>query len=125
MSLAPAEYVSFLRSEYLSDFIKSGGFSVEFAVPAADGELGSLLRDAALAEGYAVASVDAGSVRAHMIDKVFHDVARQIDWDAGAVVVATRAFRSLGFSVPENASDLTLERIAALNEFDQYELRLE
>ena len=60
-----------------------------------------------------------------MIDKVFHDVARQIDWDAGAVVVATRAFRSLEFSVPENASDLTLERIAALNEFDQHELRLE
>ena len=60
-----------------------------------------------------------------MIDKVFHDVARQIDWDAGAIVVATRAFRSLGFSVPENASDLTLERIAALNEFDQDELRLE
>ena len=60
-----------------------------------------------------------------MIDKVFHDVARQIDWDAGAVVVATRAFRSLGFSVPENASDLTLERIAALNKFDQHELRFE
>ncbi|MEJ7569796.1 MAG: hypothetical protein WKF41_16215 [Gaiellaceae bacterium] len=54
-----------------------------------------------LAEGYAVAPVDAGDVRAHMIDKIFHDVARQIDWDAGAVVFATRAFRSLGFSAPE------------------------
>ena len=125
MTLAPSDYVNFLRSEYLTDFVKSGGSAVKFAVPADDVELGALLKDAALAEGYAVASVDAGSVRAHMIDKVFHDVARQIDWDAGAVVVATRAFRSLGFSVPENASDLTLERIAALNEFDQHELRLE
>ena len=83
-----------------------------------------ILRIEALSEGYAVASVDAASVRAHMIDKVFHDVARQIDWDAGAIVFATRAFRSLGFSIPENTSDLTLERIAALNEFDQNELRL-
>jgi hypothetical protein len=125
VTLTPADYVSFLRSEYLADFVKSGGSAVKFAVPPEEVELGELLKDAALAEGYAVASVDAAEVRAHMIDKVFHDVARQVDWDAGAIVVATRAFRSLGFTVPENASDLTLERIAAMNEFDQHELRLE
>lgn len=125
MTLTPSEYVDFLRSEYLSDFVKSGGSAVKFAVSDDGAEVRTLLRNAALAEGYAVASVDAGDVRAHMIDKVFHEVGRQIDWDAGAVVFATRAFRSLGFSVPENASDLTLERIAALNEFDQNELRLD
>lgn len=125
MTLTPSEYVDFLRSEYLSDFVKSGGSAVKFAVTDDGAELRALLRNAALAEGYAVASVDAGDVRAHMIDKVFHEVARQIDWNAGAVVFSTRAFRNLGFSVPENASDLTLERIAALNEFDQNELRLE
>lgn len=123
--LTPSEYVDFVRSEYLSDFVKSGGSAVKFAVADDGAELRALLGNAALAEGYAVASVDAGDVRAHMIDKVFHEVARQIDWDAGAVVFVTRAFRSLGFKVPENASDLTLERIAALNEFDQNELRLD
>lgn len=125
MTLTPSGYVDFLRTEYLSGFVKNGGSAVKFAVADDGVELRTLLRNAALAEGYAVASVDAGDVRAHMIDKVFHEVARQIDWDAGAVVFATRAFRSLGFSVPENASDLTLERIAALNNFDQNELRLD
>lgn len=124
MTLTPSDYVDFLRSEYLSDFVKSGGSAVKFAVADDGAELRSLLRSNALAEGYVVASVDAGDVRAHMIDQIFHSVARQVDWDAGAVVFATRAFRSLGFSVPENVSDLTLERIAALNEFDENELRL-
>jgi len=124
MTLTPSEYVDFVRSEYLSDFVKSGGSAVKFAIADDGAELRALLRNAALAEGYAVASVDAGDVRAHMIDKVFHEVARQIDWDAGAVVFATRALRGLGFSVPENASDLSLERVAALNEYDENELRV-
>ena len=93
--------MDFLRAEYLSDFVKSGGSAVKFAVADDGAKVRALLRNGALAEGYAVASVDAGDVRAHMIDKVFHEVARQIDWDAGAVVFATRAFRSLGFSAPE------------------------
>lgn len=125
MTLTHAEYVDFLRSEYLSDFVKSGGSAVKFAVPSDGTELRGLLRNAALAEGYAVASVDAGEVRAHMIDKLFHDVARQIDWDAGAAAFATRAFRELGFAVRENEGDLSLERVASLNDFDQNELRLE
>ncbi|MEO9175730.1 MAG: BREX system ATP-binding domain-containing protein [Gaiellales bacterium] len=125
MTLSSAEYVSFLETEYLSDFIRSGGSGVKFAV-ADDGDaLRGALRSAALAGGYAVASVDARDVRVHLIDKVFHDVARQIDWNAGAIVFVQRAFRSLGFEVPENTSDLTLERIAAINGFDQNELRLE
>jgi hypothetical protein len=59
-----------------------------------------------------------------MIDQTFHAVARQIDWDAGAAVFTSRILRSLGFELPENQSDLTIERIAALNGFDENELRL-
>lgn len=123
MSLTAQGYADFLRSEYLGDFIKGGGSAVKFVVEDGD-ELQTILRSKALSEGYAVASVDAASVRAHMIDKVFHDVARQIDWDAGAIVFVKRALTDLGFALPENTSDLTLERIAALNEFDESEIRL-
>ena len=121
------EYADFVRSEYLADFVIGGGSAVKFVVADDASQAAQLrfaLRDAALAEGYAVASVDAASVRVHMIDKVFHEVARQIDWDACAHVFAARAFRDLGFIIPENPSDLTLERVAALNEFDQNELRI-
>jgi hypothetical protein len=123
MSLTSEEYADFLRDEYLADFIKGGGSAVKFVVEDGD-ELQVLLRSKARSEGYAVASVDAANVRAHMIDKVFHEVARQIDWNAGALVFVRRALSDLGFSLPENNSDLTLERIATLNEFDQNEIRL-
>ena len=76
MSLTAQGYADFLRSEYLGDFIKGGGSAVKFVVEDGD-ELQTILRSKALSEGYAVASVDAAGVRAHMIDKVFHDVARQ------------------------------------------------
>ena len=59
MTLTPSDYVDFLRSEYLSDFVKSGGSAVKFAVADDGAELRSLLRSNALAEGYVVASVDA------------------------------------------------------------------
>jgi hypothetical protein len=124
MSLNAHDYADFMRGEYLADFIKGGGSAVKFVVEDGD-ELQSILRSKALSEGYAVASIDAADVRAHMIDKVFHEVARQIDWNAGAVVFVSRLLRALGFTVPENASDLKLERIATLNQFDQNELRLE
>jgi len=122
-TLGATEYADFLRSEYLSDFVRGGGSAVKFVVADEDDTFRSLVHDRALAEGYAVVSVDAADVRAHMIDQVFHCIARQVDWDAGSVVIATRAFRSLGLDVPENSSDLTLERTAALNEYDPYELR--
>ena len=126
MSLTALEYVDFLRAEYLADFIKSGGSAVKFVVADDGDELRVLRWRSALAEGYAVASVDAGDVRVHMIDQVFHEVARQIDWDAGAHRRRDAGLpRALVSSLPENASDLTLERIAALNDFDQNELRLD
>src|SRR5262249_3260034 len=110
------EYIDFVRGEYLADFVKGGGSAVKFAVVESREQANVVrggLRDAALGEGYALASVDAATVRVHMIDKVFHEVARQIDWDAGAQVFTTRAFRDLGFKIPENPSDLTLERVAS------------
>ena len=67
--------MDFLRAEYLSDFVKSGGSAVKFAVADDGAEVRALLRNGVLAEGYAVAPVDAGDVRAHMIDKIFHEVA--------------------------------------------------
>ena len=42
MTLTPSDYVNFLRTEYLADFVKSGGSAVKFAVPADDVELGHI-----------------------------------------------------------------------------------
>lgn len=120
------EYVAFLRREYLGDFVRGGGAAVKFAVPldsqSAD-ELRALLLAAAREEGYEIASVDAAAVRVQMIDRVFHEVARQIDWDAGARTFVCRAIEDLGFQSTDG--DLSLEKVAALNAYDPRELRLE
>ena len=53
--IAPAEYIDFLRREYLADFIRDGGAAVKFAVPlsgTAPEEVHALLREAALSENW-------------------------------------------------------------------------
>lgn len=121
--IAAAEYLDFVEREYLSDFIASGGAAVKFAV-APDNAAQSLrsgLVGRGLAHGYSVASVDAGSVRVHMIDRVFVGIAEQIDWDDRARAFVVNVLGKLGFRVPGDG-DLTLEHLAAFNDYDVNEL---
>jgi hypothetical protein len=76
--------VGLLRDEYLAEFVASGGAAVKLAVAPPDRAPETLDAVARAAEsyGYVVAQVDAAQTRIHMIDRLFHAVARQIDWDA-------------------------------------------
>ena len=121
--IRPAEYATFVGQEYLADFIQQGGSAVKFVVPESDEwarELDDELRRRAEAAGFAFARVDAASVKVHMIDKVFHAIAEQIDWEARAEHFARRALSELGFRADDGALDLS--RIAALNDYDEVEL---
>ncbi len=124
-----ASYVDCLRANYLTDFVRAGGASVKFAVAddaAARLDLQRRLQEAALAEGYVVARIDAAAVRVHMIDRVFHEIARQVDWDALAQVYVRRVLvDDLRFKVPEDGAALTLDAVAAANDYDERELVIE
>ncbi len=120
------EYLELLDAEYLSDFIPCGGATVKFAVAANGSDADDLrhrLLERARAKGFETASVNAAHVRAHMIDKVFHSLAQQIDWDAHARTVVASALNRLGFRVGEG--DLGLDSLAELNDYDPIELRLD
>jgi len=122
------EYVAFLRREYLADYLRSGGSVVKLAVPLEDGsgnELREMLAAAARDEGFIVASVDAAATKVHMIDQLVHEVARQVDWQAGAEAFTRRAIQELGFAIPPPGEQLTLETLAELNGYSQSELRIE
>lgn len=113
------EWLKVVRYEYLGDFVRRGGAAVKFAVPADD--LGRQrfragLRAAALADGYQFAFVDAETTRLHQIDKLFFEVARQVDWDALARAVLERSLAQMGFRLPAQGEPLDARAIAALNE---------
>lgn len=84
MPVALQEWIGLIEREYLADFIHSGGAAVKIAVTATEGVPAVIeaVARAGEARGHIVARVDAASVRLYMIDKVFHSVAQQIDWDA-------------------------------------------
>lgn len=124
----PGAYLELVRREYLADFLRAGGASVKVAVPL-DGvspeDVHARLRRAAEDEGFTYAAVDASEVRAHMIDRVFHEIAHQIDWDRHARHFCGQAFGRLGLRVPSDEGSLTVEAVAELNQYDAGELRRE
>jgi bacteriophage exclusion system BrxC/D-like protein len=129
MELSAADWLKIVRGEYLEDFIHQGGAAVKFVVPASrqDGQaiLGEL-RAAAEAGDYCFASVDATSTKLHLIDRLFHEVARQVDWDALAYAFLARLLAEQGLKLPAQPEDpLHLAEIARLNDLAEPPLRLE
>lgn len=118
MYITPKEWLDTIRGEYLYDFIKHGGAAVKFVIPMEDidhNQLLKLLRKASEEENYLFTSVDAVSTKIHMIDKLFHEVARQIDWDELSHDFVKKIFLENGCQLPDLREDFNLQRIAALN----------
>ena len=96
--IAADVYADFLADEYLDSYIADGGAAVKFVVaadPAQADHFSSTVCERAAASGYATVRVDAVDVRVHMMDQVFFDVARQIDWDWHRRSMATRNSRTI------------------------------
>jgi hypothetical protein len=124
--IQPVDYLRFVRREYLSGFIRHGGAAVKFVVPQTDAvatAASEALRRAAEEEGFAYARVDAAVDRIHMIDRVFHVIARQIDWDRLARFIVDETLTELRFAPPAGEPRPTLEAIAHAHDFDPNELR--
>src|SRR5262249_52331896 len=103
----------------------SGGAAVKFAV--APPEQAALVQDAvantAQQQGYFVARVYAGQTRIHMIDQVFHAVARQVDWDALTERWLRAQFLANGYDVPAEQSLQDLHAVAMLLDHPEMQLR--
>src|SRR3990172_450172 len=112
------EWLAVLRKEYLQDFILSGGAAVKFVVSMDglehQGLLDKLKHDAE-ADGYLFVSVDAATTKLHMIDQVFHAIARQVAWDDLAYTFLRATLAEQKYHLPEDRKDFGLEQLAALN----------
>lgn len=125
MDVERREWLDLLRDEYLDDYVRQGGATVKFAL-VADREEGTALMAevarTAVGLDYVVARVDAAAVRVHMMQDVFHAVARQVPWEELARRVVRRCYTENGLQVPEDG-DLRLEAVAARNHADPSFLR--
>src|SRR6266540_4308511 len=126
ISLLANDWLAVLRKEYLQDFIRSGGAAVKFAVLLDSMEHKGLLdklRQVAEEDGYLFVSVDAAITKVHMIDRLFHAVARQVAWDDLAYAFLRSTLAEGQYRLPDNRNDFSLEQLAELNGLGVREMR--
>ena len=114
-----------IREHYLQDFIKNGGSGVKFVIPveAQADFLSSALQRADQENGYVCAAVDAAKTRVHMVDELFYQIARQVDWDGLARDFMRLTLKIGQYRVPEDPENLGLADIASANGLDVGEMR--
>ena len=100
------DYASFLATEYLADYLPSGGAAVKVAVVGDGGAADRL--DSALAAAVAqhrglYVSLSAESTRVHMVDQIYFAVSRAVDWEGLAADRVRAAYREAAFPVPDGA----------------------
>ena len=121
------DWLAVLRKEYLQDFIKSGGAAVKFAVPLNGMEQKRLFilpfRQIAEDAGYLFVSVDAATTKVHMIDRLFHDIAKQVAWDDLAYRFLCATLLENQYRLPDDRNDFSLAHLAELNALDVGEMR--
>jgi hypothetical protein len=106
-AIDPDAWLGFVEREYLADFVPAGGAVVKFVVPPTERDREALreaLRGAAERRGFEFAVVDAASTKLHMIDRLFHAVARQMDWDGLIRSFLTRLLSQNGLQLPPTPS---------------------
>lgn len=128
MSTAAPDWLGVLKRDYLRDFIRAGGSSVKFAI--CEDEHGrratrDQLEQLATEGDYQFAFVDATTTRMHTLDRVFHEIARQIDWDERADAFLRRLLTDNGLTVPNGPGGVELTRVAEANRLPERALLMD
>ena len=126
MSMSTDEWLSVIKNEYLQDYVRHGGSSVKFAVADEGGELSEIsdnLGSMAKQEGFAVVHTDSRKTKVHLIDLLFFEIARQIDWDELAYQFLGRLLTENGCKTPESKTEFNWSALATLNGKDEAGLR--
>jgi len=124
--MSPEEWVTVVEREYLGDFVRQGGAAVKFAAATTDAgrlDLQRRLMAAAESDGFQAVGLNAVDVRLHMIDRLFHAVARQIDWESLVRAFLERFLRARGLRLPSPTEPLSIARLAELNTAPEQLLR--
>ena len=124
MQIDPHAWLGVVRGEYLDDFVRRGGAAVKFAVAddaCARQRLRDDLRRLGESAGYRVAVVDAAETKVHLVDRVFHAVARQVPWEETARAFLARVLAD-AYRLPPDPANLTLAALAEVNDVPERRL---
>ena len=120
MELKPQAWFEIIHKEYLQSFVRMGGATIKFVViPGGEDStkmFATHLGNLAQRESFIFAKVDARYTKAHMVDRLFYKIARQLDWDELAYYFVVHVLVENGYHVPENRKEFTLRKVAELNE---------
>ena len=125
-NMATDDWVGVLQQEYLMNFIREGGGAVKVAVfPDHDSLQGcqETLDGMANKEAYVFVKVDARFTKVHMVERLFHKIAKQVDWDDLAYRFVLRLLEENGYQIPASRKEFSLRQVAALNERKEPMLR--
>lgn len=126
MEVALAEWLRVIDMDYLSTFIAAGGAAVKCVVTAEQEGLIAARRalsDMAREQGYLISTIDAATTRIHMIERLFYEIARQIDWDSLTLRFMRDLLTADGFALPDDPVAFTYAVVAELNTVDEPEVR--
>ena len=118
-NMAAKDWLGVLQHDYLKNFVREGGGAVKVAVfpdPDSLHNCQQVIADMASTEGYVFAKVDARFTKIHMVEKLFHKIAKQVDWDDLAYRFVLRLLEEHGYQLPPSRHEFSLRKIAALNE---------
>jgi hypothetical protein len=120
------DWLHVLDRVYLGDFVARGGAAVKFLAPRSGlqpGEVVARLRQAADEQRYVFAEVSSSAARVHLMQEVFHSVARQIDWNNTATEFIRNALAEIKIRLPPEDGALLIEDLARLNNYDVADIR--
>lgn len=121
--LSVQAYLDFVAKEYVGQYVRDGGAAVRFVVAGSEDVAGRWhrgLRTIAGADGYLYVCADAAEVRVHMIDQVYAEVARSIDWRELARQQVYAVWDELGLTAPDT-EQLSVAVVAEHHQIDARE----
>jgi len=125
-NMAANDWLTVIQQEYLKSFVREGGGAIKFAVfPDHEALQGcqQALDRVANQEAYAFVKVDARFTKVHMVERLFHKIAKHVDWDDLAYKFVLGLLEENGYQIPANRSEFSLRHVAALNERKEPMLR--
>ncbi len=125
-NMAAKDWLGILQHDYLGNFVREGGGAIKVAVfPDQDCLQGcqQALDGMANSEAYIFAKVDARFTKVHMVERLFHKIAKQIDWDDLAYRFVLCLLEEHGYKIPANRNEFSLRQVATLNERKEPMLR--
>ncbi len=120
--MSPQEWLKVLKVAYLQGFIRQGGSSVKFVVveDAQDTQevvsgVGALARE----EGFVTIEADSRQTKVQLIDLLFQEIAKQVDWEALAFDCVSKLFHENKRRIPDNREACSWGFLASFNNCDE------